>query len=302
MNSFFATDVEIHKALYLKLISRELVQLTPLQKNMFEKLNLELQYVDSDHYILINPDLYYRPYNILFLEKLYKHVRDIQVPFLTSSTLDFINIQKQEPVKLIIADGQYKGKGQYDRVWQSALGRQIQMTFGPWPYKNKVSPSLWVAYVALTTLFSFHADMPLLFKWPNDLYLGDKKLGGFLLLQQDDRCVISLGLNITFSSVMRGFDSLYSFFKIDSREIFINAFLSKVTEPIPDSAIILNFLMKHSFFYSGQAVIVTTCDQKFSAEARFIGLNTDGSCSIARNSLKTPQSFYSGSIKPIHQL
>jgi biotin-(acetyl-CoA carboxylase) ligase len=114
--------------------------------------------------------------------------------WMTSSTLDLAPI---EPLNTIIwADAQLSARGQYQRRWCSALGRQIQITFVlPLFFLSPLFP----LYAMFRTLQPWISPVDrLTFKWPNDLYLNGSKIAGMLIHHFPDRCWISIGLNTTF--------------------------------------------------------------------------------------------------------
>ncbi len=104
----------------------------------------------------------------------------------------------------ISADTQHAGKGQGANKWQDVPGKAVLLTVvSPVIQLNAeaVFPRHWAAaVVALETLQPF-TSAPIRLKWPNDLYLEGKKLGGLLTEGQwsGERCkrvVFSLGVNV----------------------------------------------------------------------------------------------------------
>jgi biotin-(acetyl-CoA carboxylase) ligase len=104
----------------------------------------------------------------------------------------------------ISAGTQRSGKGQGEKVWQDVPGKALLLTL--------VSPSLRLAAeavfprhraaaVAALKVLQPHTPHPIQLKWPNDLHLQGKKLGGLLTEGQwaGDQCkrvVCSLGVNV----------------------------------------------------------------------------------------------------------
>ncbi len=104
-----------------------------------------------------------------------------------------------EPV-LLVAERQTAGRGRLGRDWQSESHNQNpNLTFSlglPLALTDWSGLSL---AVGLAVVQSLHADLRL--KWPNDVWLGDRKLGGILIETAsvgDARyAVIGIGINIT---------------------------------------------------------------------------------------------------------
>ncbi|NDH89948.1 MAG: hypothetical protein EBZ22_03520, partial [Flavobacteriia bacterium] len=83
----------------------------------------------------------------------------------------------------ISADSQTAGKGQGQKTWQDLPGQAVLMTLvSPlWSLEAQaVFPRHMAAAVTALELLQPYAAAPIQLKWPNDLYLGGKKLGGLL--------------------------------------------------------------------------------------------------------------------------
>ncbi|WP_395480006.1 bifunctional biotin--[acetyl-CoA-carboxylase] ligase/biotin operon repressor BirA [Candidatus Curculioniphilus buchneri] len=107
------------------------------------------------------------------------------------------------------AEYQIQGRGQHDRRWISPFGKNICLSFY-WRLENRsediVCLSLMVGIVLAETLQRLGAkDVRL--KWPNDLYVNDKKLGGILVeisgkAHDVSHVVIGVGINLTMQKSM----------------------------------------------------------------------------------------------------
>jgi BirA family biotin operon repressor/biotin-[acetyl-CoA-carboxylase] ligase len=81
-----------------------------------------------------------------------------------------------EPV-LLVAERQTGGRGRLGRNWQSEPGASLTVSLG-----LPLAPVSWSGLslaVGVAAAESLHADVRL--KWPNDLWVGDRKLGGILI-------------------------------------------------------------------------------------------------------------------------
>jgi BirA family biotin operon repressor/biotin-[acetyl-CoA-carboxylase] ligase len=99
----------------------------------------------------------------------------------------------------VTADYQSKGKGRNDRVWSSNKGENLMFSF---LIKN---PALLRKYGALSLITAIEVAKLLeaynfkevRIKWPNDVYINDKKVCGILLEGQIlEYLVIGVGLNV----------------------------------------------------------------------------------------------------------
>ena len=97
---------------------------------------------------------------------------------------------------LLVAERQTAGRGRMGRVWQSQPGDSLTFSIG-----LALRPKDWSGLslaVGLSLAESLHPDVRL--KWPNDLWLQDRKLGGILVeaasMGEHSQVVVGVGLNI----------------------------------------------------------------------------------------------------------
>ena len=104
----------------------------------------------------------------------------------------------------VFAHHQTKGKGQRQKQWVSAPGKNIILSIIVQPVGLKINQqfllSMSVAY-AVRKFFNNYCKKNVKIKWPNDIYWCDRKAGGILIenvLQGKDwkYAVIGIGLNI----------------------------------------------------------------------------------------------------------
>ena len=104
-----------------------------------------------------------------------------------------------EPV-LLVAERQTAGRGRLGRSWQSAAGDSLTFSLG-----LPLAPADWSGLslaVGVSLAENLHPAVRL--KWPNDLWVGDRKLGGILIETASfggaagarRQAVIGVGLNI----------------------------------------------------------------------------------------------------------
>jgi len=106
---------------------------------------------------------------------------------------------RTEPV-LLVAEQQTAGRGRMGRGWQSAAGESLTFSLG-----LPLAPADWSGLslaVGTSVADSLHPAVRL--KWPNDLWLHDRKLGGILIetashgegAASTRHAVIGIGINI----------------------------------------------------------------------------------------------------------
>jgi BirA family biotin operon repressor/biotin-[acetyl-CoA-carboxylase] ligase len=109
--------------------------------------------------------------------------------------------------RAIIAQQQTAGEGRQGRIWQSTLG-QVALSWRGWvsiPTESIGLISLAVALAIADTLTLFGIKN-VQFKWPNDIYIQDKKLAGVLVTicyKKENKfdLVLGIGLNRLHSSL-----------------------------------------------------------------------------------------------------
>lgn len=98
---------------------------------------------------------------------------------------------------IYIAESQTKGRGRGAHQWTCPAGEGLLFSLvldpdaGPQFY-YRMSLAVGMAIVAVTREMGLETEM----KWPNDIYLGDKKLGGILIETADEMLVVGVGLNV----------------------------------------------------------------------------------------------------------
>ncbi|MBX9620766.1 MAG: biotin--[acetyl-CoA-carboxylase] ligase [Alphaproteobacteria bacterium] len=103
-----------------------------------------------------------------------------------------------------LVEHQSKGKGRMGRSWASPFGRNIYCSFSTLFHKDiseMSGLSLVVGILTANVLESLDPKVKPLLKWPNDLYVNHKKMGGILIdiiAEAYGNCtaIISVGLNI----------------------------------------------------------------------------------------------------------
>lgn len=104
---------------------------------------------------------------------------------------------------VIIADSQKSGKGRLGRTWWSPPEKNIYMSILLKPQIEPLEVTLItiLSAVACATAIRKTAGLKVTIKWPNDLIVSDKKIGGILteLKLKDKRithAVVGIGINV----------------------------------------------------------------------------------------------------------
>ncbi|MHB1737103.1 MAG: biotin--[acetyl-CoA-carboxylase] ligase [Acidithiobacillus sp.] len=122
----------------------------------------------------------------------------IHLPLCCASTN--AEVLQDTRVDVCLTESQWAGRGRRGRQWSSPFGRHLYLSYG-WTQHSPVNAALTIV-AALSVFTLLQARLPDLWvKWPNDLWVGECKLGGILVEARphdhgETRLVVGLGLNI----------------------------------------------------------------------------------------------------------
>jgi len=122
--------------------------------------------------------------NSLFIGKVANYLASVDSTNIFANNL----LSKSTPIEgtVIYTDNQYAGRGQIGSKWESAAGENIILSvilypkFLPIQAQFKLNQVVALAVYDLLATFIFPVDQ-LSVKWPNDIYINDKKIGGILI-------------------------------------------------------------------------------------------------------------------------
>jgi len=97
-----------------------------------------------------------------------------------------------EPPFIVIAESQIFGHGQRNRKWLSQEGG---LWFTEVFYTERIlGLSLFISIPILRVLKKYNQEIKV--KWPNDLYLNDKKIAGILTKTSRNIAFVGIGINV----------------------------------------------------------------------------------------------------------
>ena len=117
------------------------------------------------------------------------------------STNDLLKSQIRNVItspRFVVSDGQTRGKGTGDRIWVDRYGQDVIFSFAvdiaEHPRRNLLS---LLAGAAAAENISSLTGVDILIKWPNDLVVGRRKLGGILIeVVRSSVAIVGVGINI----------------------------------------------------------------------------------------------------------
>lgn len=105
-----------------------------------------------------------------------------------------MNIAAARPVgSVVVADEQTAGIGRHGNEWDSPAGAGLYVSLVLNPRAVLTLALGLAAQQAIRDVTALRCDL----RWPNDLMLGDRKIGGILVQLVDGKAVAGLGINIT---------------------------------------------------------------------------------------------------------
>lgn len=120
---------------------------------------------------------------------------------------------------VILAEKQFAGRGQSGNIWQSEAGKNLTFSILLNPSFLRVDQQFELnkaVSLALNDVLSKYFNENATIKWPNDLYVDHKKIGGMLIenIVQGNRikhAIVGIGLNVNQSQFPDNLKNISSF-------------------------------------------------------------------------------------------
>lgn len=146
--------------------------------------------------------------NTLFIGKVYR--RFDELPSTNDWAADLIAKSKPPEGTVVRADSQSAGRGQFGSHWESAAGKNLTLSIILYPTWLEAPAQFYLSMAVALSLRdlaeirsapSAIRHPPSAIKWPNDLYLGNRKAAGILIQntlsgQYLQASVVGIGLNV----------------------------------------------------------------------------------------------------------
>lgn len=193
----------------------------------------------------------------------------------------------------VIARQQTGGRGRHNRVWHATPGKDLtfSMLFIPNGKIEDQAVITIMAGLAVYRALSTYVPSGLNLKWPNDIYVNDKKIGGILceMVMADKRpmVVIGVGININNTEFPNDIISNATSMKsVSNIEYNINVIFQDIMDQIIPLLRDINVPLKEEFLREwatasrsiGSNVVYYLDGQKKTGN--IVGINNDGSLRI----------------------
>lgn len=102
----------------------------------------------------------------------------------------------------MIADHQSAGRGRLTRTFETPPQVAVLLSTVLYPIRNSADQG-WIPLiigVAAANAISKYCGLAPVLKWPNDILIGDLKVGGIIAEQFDDCVVVGIGINVLQNS------------------------------------------------------------------------------------------------------
>jgi BirA family biotin operon repressor/biotin-[acetyl-CoA-carboxylase] ligase len=135
---------------------------------------------------------------------------DVQ-PLVDSTNRVLMDADPADDPQAVLAEHQTAGRGRRGRDWRSPFGANLYLstawTFPMWP-QQLPALSLAVGVVCARALHATGVD-GIRLKWPNDLWVAERKLGGILIEQRGEssgtcRVIVGVGINVSMDKSQAG--------------------------------------------------------------------------------------------------
>jgi BirA family biotin operon repressor/biotin-[acetyl-CoA-carboxylase] ligase len=204
---------------------------------------------------------------------------------------------------LITAEEQTKGRGRSGKNWISQKLGNVYMSFA---FNNnlKNSPiSLITGVIVHSILAKITQSKGFGLKWPNDILLKNKKIGGILVENEIQgnkiKTIIGIGINFNLEERESWWGDLSEFSKIIERNNLINGITKNLIDYIENENLHWIDSWHHACSHLNKKVKVIS-GSKTICEGIFIGINDDGSMNIKLDDKIENFKFGEVSIKGIY--
>lgn len=206
----------------------------------------------------------------------------------------------------VLASRQWSGRGQLRRNWVSEPGNLFaawRLPASPEPWQNMVSVLTgWVLCLGLAEL-----GVPVRLKWPNDILLHGRKVGGILIEERGDVLLAGIGLNLATcpddgamrrdraceAAVLESLTAGMSIFGLWLR--LVNFGRVRYSRELSDSTP-LEFSQSVERVLAYLGAVVHVSDNRSSVRGVFTGVSPDGG--IVLDSQEGRRTLHSGSLRP----
>ena len=141
---------------------------------------------------------------------------------------------------VIMAEAQYAGRGQHNNKWLSEPGKNLTFSIllkpSFLPIQQQFDLTRCISIGVINALKAYFG-IALKVKWPNDIYVGESKLGGMLIENQLQgsqirHSIVGIGINVNQDNFPEGSGNPVSFKQILHRDYHLQTILAELCKGI----------------------------------------------------------------------
>jgi BirA family biotin operon repressor/biotin-[acetyl-CoA-carboxylase] ligase len=142
------------------------------------------------------------------------------------------NAAIENEFNLILTEKQTAGKGRHGKNWYSPKNGNIYMSLSTKKELNYAPLSLLVGIICAQVLIKYTNKEAVRLKWPNDIVVNSKKIGGILVEKVvsdiETTTIVGIGINFLIDSQEKWWGDLSNYNVSDSRDQIISMITSKI--------------------------------------------------------------------------
>ena len=180
---------------------------------------------------------------------------------------------------LILAEKQTAGKGRHGKNWYSPKNGNIYMSLSTKKELNYAPLSLLVGIICAQVLTKYTNKGAVRLKWPNDIVVNNKKVGGILVEKvvsdSETTTIVGIGINFLIDSQEKWWGDLSNYNVGDSRDHIISMITSKIINLFnKENEDWIDEWLKYCMHINKEVKIIKTDDS--SENAIFKSIDQDG--------------------------
>lgn len=158
------------------------------------------------------------------------------------STNNYANqliLSNAEEGTVVLAQFQKKGRGQQGNQWESQSGKNLLASIILYPKFLQAGNQFLISKMVSLGLVEYlqHEARDVSIKWPNDIYIGNKKIAGILIENAIKgrnlfSTVIGVGLNLNQQKFLSDAPNPVSLYQLTGKEYNIKSVASEISELI----------------------------------------------------------------------
>jgi BirA family biotin operon repressor/biotin-[acetyl-CoA-carboxylase] ligase len=218
----------------------------------------------------------------------------------TNSYLKKIPAKQLKHGQVVIADNQEKGRGQHQKEWVTEPGKNLTFTLVLKPDRAEGLTLLTLSCaLAVANVLQNYCKKTVLLKWPNDIYVDRKKIGGVLtecsfLGPKPEKVLIGIGVNINqeefYTDSVQQAVSLHQLTgeKFKREEILANILnrIEQLYQSWTDRDSVVHKEISKSLIGFGDWIRLSVDDEIFEGRFKFLGVNKKGELLVLNEKLE----------------